>query len=105
MWAYYGNTSIRGDYTASAPGSRYNSGFTMPARSGPRLHYYAAICLLPIVVLWRRDDALFSPLWYADTWFYLGYFRDLVNFKSNLFHDFYYGSRLSWILAGYISHW
>src|SRR5664279_5371191 len=77
----------------------------MPTRSGRRTIYYAvAILLLPLVTLWRHDDPLFSPLWQADPWFYLGYFRDLVSFKRDLFPGFYYGSRLSWILPGYVVH-
>ncbi len=63
-----------------------------------------AVALLPLLVLWRRDDALYSPLWYADPWFYLGYFRDLVSFKRDLFPDYYYGSRLSWVLPGYLAN-
>src|SRR5271157_5233092 len=77
----------------------------MPTRPTPRFSYYwAAILLLPLVALWRRDDPLYSPLWYADPWFYLGYFRDLVNFKRDLFPGYYYGSRLSWVLPGYLVH-
>ena len=80
--------------------------FRMPRRSSPRFTNYAiAILLLPLVTLWRHDDPLFSPLWQSDPWFYLGYFRDLVNFKRDLFPGFYYGSRLSWILPGYLAHW
>jgi hypothetical protein len=78
----------------------------MPPRTSPRFPYYAAaILLLPLLALWHHDDALFSPLWQSDPWFYLGYFRDLVNFKRDLFPGFYYGSRLSWILPGYLAHW
>lgn len=78
----------------------------MPRRSSLRLTgYAAAILLLPLVALWRRDDALFSPLSLSDAWFYLGYFRDVVNFKRDLFPGLYYGSRLSWILPGYVAHW
>jgi len=77
----------------------------MPPRSSLRFNYYAvAILLLPLVTLWRHDDPLFSPLWQTDPWFYLGYFRDLVNFKRDLFPDIYYGTRLSWILPGYLAH-
>jgi hypothetical protein len=77
----------------------------MPTRSTPKLAYYwAAILLLPLIALWRRDDPLYSPLWQADPWFYLGYFRDLVSFKRDLFPGYYYGSRLSWILPGYLAH-
>jgi hypothetical protein len=79
--------------------------FRMTPRSRPRLTYYAAaILLLPLVALWRHDDPLFSPLWQSDPWFYLGYFRDLVNFTRDLFPGFYYGSRLSWILPGWVAH-
>ena len=66
--------------------------------------YLLAVLLLPLVVLWHRADALFSPLWYADPWFYLGYFRDLVNYKRDLFFDSYYGSRLAWVLPGFLIH-
>ena len=78
----------------------------MTPRSSLRFPYYAVaiLLLLPLVVLWRHDDPLFSPLWQSDPWFYLGYFRDLVNFKRDLFPGFYYGSRLSWILPGWVAH-
>src|SRR5664279_5036842 len=69
------------------------------------LPYAIALLLLPVVVLWRHDDPLYTPLWQADPWFYLGYFRDLVNFKRDSFPGFYYGSRLSWILPGFLAHW
>lgn len=65
--------------------------------------YVAAVLLLPALVLWRRANALYAPPWYADAWFYLGYFRNLVEFKRH-FLGFYYGSRLSWILPGYLIH-
>ena len=79
-----------------SPASRAESTRTFP--------YAVAVLLLPVLVLWHRDDPLFSPLWQTDPWFYLGYFRNLVNFKRDLFPDFYYGSRLSWILPGYVLH-
>src|SRR5579872_5636379 len=66
--------------------------------------YVIAVILLPLLVLWRQDNALYSPLRHTDPWFYLGYFRNLVNFKRDLFPGFYYGSRLAWILPGYLVH-
>jgi len=66
--------------------------------------YAIALLLLPILVLCWRDDPLYSPLWQSDPWFYLGYFRNLVNFKRDLFPNFYYGSRMSWILPGFALH-
>lgn len=66
--------------------------------------YLAAVLLLPVIVLWHRDNALYTPPWYADPWFYLGYFRNLVEYKSDLFDGSYYGSRLTWILPGWLIH-
>jgi hypothetical protein len=60
--------------------------------------------LLPLLVLWHRDNALYSPPYYGDPWFYLGYFRNLLEFKRQFFYGFYYGSRLSWILPGVLIH-
>ncbi|MEO8593441.1 MAG: hypothetical protein ABI759_08965 [Candidatus Solibacter sp.] len=75
------------------------------AGAPPRvLPYVVALLLLPVLVLWRQDDPLYTPLWQTDPWFYLGYFRDLVNFKRDLFPGFYYGSRLPWVLPGYAMH-
>ena len=85
------------------------SGSENGARSQPRsaaraILAYAVVALLPLLVLWQRADALFSPLWYADPWFYLGYFRSLVNYKRDLFFGSYYGSRLAWVLPGFLAH-
>ncbi len=66
--------------------------------------YVIAVVLLPLVVLWRQDNTLFTPSGQLDPWFYLGFFRNLANFKRDLFPGTYYGSRLSWILPGYIVH-
>jgi hypothetical protein len=60
------------------------------------------VLLLPLIVLWHQDNSLFTPPGYNDPWFYLGFFRNLAEFKRNLFPDVYYGSRLSWILPGYL---
>jgi len=62
------------------------------------------VLLFPALVLWKNDNALYSPPFYADAWFYLGYFKDLLEFKRTFFYTFYYGSRLSWILPGTLVH-
>jgi len=64
----------------------------------------AVLLALPAFVLCPRDDALYTPLWQADPWFYFGFFRDFINFKRDLFPDSYYGSRLSWIVPGFVVH-
>jgi hypothetical protein len=81
----------------------------VPAQLSARLTahnpgYWIAVFLLPLLVLWHRRDALFSPLWYTDPWFYLGHFRNLANFKRDIFPGNYYGSRLAWIVPGFLVH-
>jgi len=66
--------------------------------------YLLAVLLLPLIVLWHQDNSLFTPPGLIDSWFYLGYFRNLAEFKRSLFPNLYYGSRLSWILPGYLIH-
>src|SRR5690349_1789559 len=66
--------------------------------------YVTAVLLLPLIVLWHNTNALYQPLWYADPWFYTGYFRDLVEFKRDLFYGYYYGGRLAWVLPGFLIH-
>src|ERR1017187_4330580 len=66
--------------------------------------YVLAVLLLPVLVLWRQDNALFTGVGYLDPWFYLGFFRNLANFKGSAFPFTYYGSRLSWILPGALVH-
>jgi hypothetical protein len=66
--------------------------------------YRFAILLAPVLVLWRQDNPLFTPPGTVDSWLYLGYFRDLVNFKRDLFPNLYYGSRLPMLLPGYAVH-
>ena len=66
--------------------------------------YLLAVFLLPLLVLWRQDDALYSPPGVADAWFYLGYFRNLLEYKRDLFYDLYYGSRMAWLLPGFLAH-
>jgi hypothetical protein len=62
-----------------------------------------ALLLLPILVLCRNSNPIFnSNLGYIDPWFYYGFFHNLALFKGQLFPGTYYGSRLSWILPGYI---
>jgi hypothetical protein len=72
-----------------------------PVRTWP---YVLAVLLLPAIVLWRQDNTLFTGVGYLDPWFYVGFFRNLANFKGSAFPFTYYGSRLSWILPGALIH-
>ncbi|HYL72995.1 MAG TPA: hypothetical protein VEU96_02265 [Bryobacteraceae bacterium] len=60
------------------------------------------LLILPFLVLWRNSNLMFSGLGYIDPWVYYGFFRNLALFKGELFPDTYYGSRLSWIVPGYL---
>ena len=76
-----------------------------PSTASPRFDpYLLAVLLLPLIVLWHQDNSLFTPPGSLDSWLYLGFFRNLAEFKRSLFPNFYYGSRLSWILPGYLVH-
>jgi hypothetical protein len=64
--------------------------------------YVFILLLVPFFVLWRNSNLVFTPVGTIDPWVYYGFFRNLVSFKRDLFPGTYYGSRLSWILPGYI---
>jgi hypothetical protein len=66
--------------------------------------YLLAVFLMPLLVLWHRDNALYSSPRVGDAWFYLGYFRHLLEYKRDLFYGFYYGSRIPWLMPGFILH-
>jgi len=60
------------------------------------------IILLPLVVLFLDSNVFFAKPGWLDTWIYHSFFRHLFEFKSFLFPNTYYGSRMSWIVPGYI---
>ena len=91
-------TKVQGSSTVMSPKSATR---TASLRHGL---YVVAVLLLPLLVLWHRDNVLYSPPLHTDPWFYLGYFKDLVDFKRDLFPGFHMGSRYSWILPGYLVH-
>jgi hypothetical protein len=67
------------------------------------IRYLAAVCLLPLIVLWRQDNILFTGYGYIDPWLYFGFFRDLAEFKRILLGNSV-GEHLSWILPGAAVH-
>jgi hypothetical protein len=62
-----------------------------------------AVALLPVIVLLRQDNTLFAVPHNIDSWLYLGYFRNLAEYKV-VYRATYYGSRLSWIIPGWAAH-
>lgn len=80
---------------------------SVPAAAESRavtFRYLAAVCLLPLIVLWQQDNILFTGYGYIDPWVYLGYFRNLVEFKRNLPPGSSAAAHLSWILPGAAVH-
>jgi hypothetical protein len=64
--------------------------------------YLLGVILLPLIILFLDSNVFFSKAGWLDAWFYCSYFRHLSEFKSVLFPNTYYGSRMSWILPGYL---
>ena len=80
---------------------------SVPAAAESRattIRYLAAVCLLPLIVLWHQDNILFTGYGYIDPWVYFGYFRNLVEFTRDLFPGNSFGGHLSWILPGAAVH-
>jgi len=66
--------------------------------------YISALVLSPLLVLWRQDNIMFSHAGYIDPWFYVGYAKNLVEFKRDYMPGHYTGSRLAWILPYFAVH-
>lgn len=64
--------------------------------------YVWVIAVVPLYILFVSSNWIFSPPQSIDPWVYHGFFRNLQEYKTALFPGTYYGSRLSWILPGYL---
>ncbi len=62
----------------------------------------AVVLLVPLIQILAQPSWIYTPDGF-DQWFYHGYFIDL---KSHVaaFAGSYYGTRLAWILPGYLAH-
>jgi hypothetical protein len=64
------------------------------------------LLLLPMLLATGNSSWLFTSTGTIDPWVYFGYFQHLATYKSTLFPNLYYGSRLPWILPGFLAyHW
>jgi hypothetical protein len=72
----------------------------------PRIDAFLLLLLLfPLLLLVISSNWIFTPDGYVDPWVYYGYFRDLVALKNDtILGGHYYGSRLSWLLPGFVVH-
>src|SRR5579871_4421838 len=65
---------------------------------------YLVLAVLPWLVLAGASSWIYNPLNGIDHWIYFGYFLNYPRYVAELFPDRYYGSRLAWILPGYLLH-
>ncbi len=61
------------------------------------------LAILPAVLLLINTEWIYTPQG-IDAWVYHGYFRNLELYLTEFFPGTYYGSRLAWILPGYIAY-
>jgi hypothetical protein len=64
--------------------------------------YLAALIVLPFIILYFDSNVFFSQSGWLDAWIYYSHFLHLSEFKQILFPNTYYGSRMPWIVAGYL---
>jgi hypothetical protein len=63
------------------------------------------LLLYPLLLLAISSNWIFTLAGYIDPWVYYGYFRDLIALKNDsVLASHYYGSRLSWLLPGFLAH-
>ena len=77
----------------------------MPRRALDSAHIYAIVLIaLPWACVAINNNWLSSPPGFVDPWLYHGYFHRFPEFVSTLFQERYYGTRLAWIVPGYVAY-
>jgi hypothetical protein len=66
--------------------------------------YLAAALLSPFLIFLADRNVFFTSAGNIDPWVYHGYFEHFSEFISSWFPGTYYGSRLAWIIPGYITY-
>lgn len=79
--------------------SRRPAGFRLPTWLNA---YLAAAIASPFLILLADRNAFFTRPGDLDPWVYRGYFTHFSEFIGSWFPGTYYGSRLSWIVPGWI---
>ena len=69
-----------------------------------RWHWLTLLAVLPAIMTVTLPDWMYSQTDYIDAWVYNGFFRHFRSYSSFMFPQTYYGSRLGWIVPGYISY-
>ena len=76
---------------------------TMSASAAPKWHWLSLL-LLPAVVTIAVPDWMYSLTHAIDAWVYHGFFHHLETYASTMFPPTYYGTRLAWIVPGYVAY-
>ena len=66
--------------------------------------HVVVLALLPWACLEFNRDWIYSPQGTIDPWIYHGYFHRFPEFVSTLYAGLYYGTRLAWIVPGYVAY-
>jgi hypothetical protein len=59
---------------------------------------------LPLGLTAIVPDWMYSQTDWIDAWVYYGFFRHLEAYSSTMFPQTYYGTRLGWIVPGYVAY-
>jgi hypothetical protein len=59
---------------------------------------------LPLVLTMVVPDWMYSQTDFIDSWVYYGFFRHLEAYSVSMFPQTYYGTRLGWIVPGYLAY-
>jgi len=76
-------------------------GFRSPA--SPTWHWVVMLAL-PMLLTAAIPDWMYTQTDAIDPWVYHGFFRHLVAYTTTMFPQTYYGSRLGWIVPGYVAY-
>ncbi|HEY1303417.1 MAG TPA: hypothetical protein VGF24_07720 [Vicinamibacterales bacterium] len=74
------------------------------SRSSSWWHWVLLVALLPATLTVALPDWVYSTPGTIDAWVYHGFFRHLESYSSAMFPGTYYGSRLGWIVPGYVAY-
>ena len=71
--------------------------------SSPTWHW-PVVLAIPIILTIAQRDWMYSNPSVIDAWVYNGFFRHLEAYATTMFPGTYYGTRLAWILPGYVAY-
>ncbi|HEY7187242.1 MAG TPA: hypothetical protein VH436_11885 [Vicinamibacterales bacterium] len=89
---------------APTPWSFFQADAAAGEPSAHRSFHIILLALLPWGCLAFNGDWIYSSHGTVDPWIYHGYFHRFPEFVSTLYPGTYYGTRLGWIVPGYVAY-